>query len=174
MKTHIIRLSNQFPKSHPRAGQPTYFVEGLLYSLGCPDCSGSGCRGNETCRSCIRNGSGVHKLHTLRTNYDYWAPRIREVQEGKAVLRAEYWPEVPYRCKPQTIWTLTAAHGVGLQKVEFIDNNLMVIDKTIIRPEIEVAGNDGLSHRDFLDWFRGYNLSEPLAMIHFTTFRYEQ
>ncbi len=172
MKTHIIRLSNRFPKSHPRAGQPTYFVENLMFALRCPDCQNGERQEGEFCRvcNCRRNIPG-RKIHTLRANYDYWAPRIREVQEGRAVLRAEYWPEVPYRCKPAKIWTLTAAHGVGIQKVELADLGIVVIDG-ISHSEIEVAGNDGLSYADFVNWFKGYDLSKPLAMIHFTPFRY--
>jgi hypothetical protein len=36
----------------------------------------------------------------------------------------------------------------------------------------DVAKNDGLSLQDFKDYFKGYDLSEPLAIIHFTKFRY--
>jgi hypothetical protein len=35
-----------------------------------------------------------------------------------------------------------------------------------------LAKNDGLSLDDFKEWFKGYDLSKPLALIHFTKFRY--
>jgi len=37
---------------------------------------------------------------------------------------------------------------------------------------LQLANNDGLSAEDFEAWFKGYNLSEPMAIIHFTEFRY--
>lgn len=35
-----------------------------------------------------------------------------------------------------------------------------------------LAKNDGLSLEDFKAWFKNYDLSEPLAIIQFTKFRY--
>ena len=35
-----------------------------------------------------------------------------------------------------------------------------------------MAKNDGLVLRDWLPFFKGHNLMEPLAIIHFTPFRY--
>ena len=36
-------------------------------------------------------------------------------------------------------------------------------------PNIEdLAKHDGLSFEDWREWFKGYDLSEPLAIIHFT------
>lgn len=32
--------------------------------------------------------------------------------------------------------------------------------------------NDGLSEVDWRNWFERYDLTEPLAVIHFTKFRY--
>lgn len=85
----------------------------------------------------------------------------------------------PYKSKQVEIAQLTANEGVGIQKLIFIDNNIML-------PVIEYgsgnefksmdrymfAKNDGLSFKDWKAWFRNYNLSNPLAIIHFTNFRY--
>ena len=92
MKTYAITLSKHFLTTHKRAGEDTDFKEKFL------------------------NGE---KIHTIRANYPLWEKRIKEVQEGNAVL-----------------------------------------------------SNDGLSFEDWEDWFRGYDLSKPLAIIHFTKFRY--
>ena len=35
-----------------------------------------------------------------------------------------------------------------------------------------LAHNDGLSEVDWRNWFERYDLTEPLAVIHFTKFRY--
>ena len=37
----------------------------------------------------------------------------------------------------------------------------------------ELAKNDGLTLPDFKEWFYKYDLSTPMAIIHFTKFRYE-
>jgi hypothetical protein len=50
----------------------------------------------------------------------------------------------------------------------------MKIDEIIERLEYynELSKNDGLSLPDFKAWFKNYDLSEPMAIIHFTKFRY--
>ena len=35
-----------------------------------------------------------------------------------------------------------------------------------------LSKNDGVSFIDWLEWFKGYNFNRPLAIIHFTPFRY--
>lgn len=37
---------------------------------------------------------------------------------------------------------------------------------------INVANNDGLKYLDWRRWFKDYDLSKPLAVVHFTKFRY--
>lgn len=36
----------------------------------------------------------------------------------------------------------------------------------------DLAANDGLFFNDWYDWFKGYDIREPLAIIHLTKFRY--
>lgn len=38
--------------------------------------------------------------------------------------------------------------------------------------KVDLANNDGLSLNDWLYWFKDYNYKEPMAIIHFTKFRY--
>ena len=144
-------LSKTFPKGHLHAGEQTFFEEKL----------------------------GISKLHTIRANYSLWEHRIAEIQAGKGVLSIRQWVDEPYRSKQIEIAQLTANEGVGIQKLIFIDNNIML-------PVIEYgsgnefksmdrymfAKNDGLSFKDWEAWFRNYDLSNPLAIIHFTNFRY--
>lgn len=37
-----------------------------------------------------------------------------------------------------------------------------------------LAKNDGLSLDDWIEWFRSYDISESMAVIHFTSFRYRE
>lgn len=65
-------VSRFFPAGHPKAGQPTGFVEKILAG---------------------------EKIHTIRSNRKLWEQRIKEVQKGKAVISLRYWSGMPYRSK---------------------------------------------------------------------------
>ena len=146
MKTYVITLSRNFLAYHKRAGEETHFKEKFL--------------------------SG-EKLHTIRANYPLWEKRIKEVQEGRAVLSIRQWTGKPYRSKQVEIATLTAENGVGLQRLEFTDCRLRFpYSDSEWTSMVSLAKNDGLSLNDWVDWFGGYDLSEPMAIIHFTKFRY--
>lgn len=150
MKTYVITLSKAFPATHPLKGEPTGFREAFR----------------------------KNKLHTIRANYPLWKKRIAEVQRGEAVLSVRQWSGRPYMSKQTTIATLTADDGVGIQQLRFhpdadgcilwqrfdIDGHYNNI--------INVANNDGLKYLDWRRWFKDYDLSKPLAIIHFTKFRY--
>lgn len=146
MKTYVITLSRNFLAYHKRAGEETHFKEKFL--------------------------SG-EKLHTIRANYPLWEKRIKEVQEGRAILSIRQWTGNPYRSKQVEIATLTAKNGVGLQRLEFTDCRLRFpYTDSEWTSMVSLAKNDGLSLNDWVDWFGGYDLSEPMAIIHFTKFRY--
>ena len=151
MKKYIITLSKFFLKQHIRAGEETGFKDSFLKGK---------------------------KVHTIRANYNLWEARIKEVQEGKAVLSIRQWFELPYRSKQDEITGLSNEDGVGIQKLTFnkdsngeffleefnIDGKYIEFDK--------LAANDGLLTEDWYRWFKRYDLSKPMAVIHFTSFRY--
>lgn len=145
MKTYVLTLSKVFPKTHKRAGEETKFETYCLLGI---------------------------KKHTIRANYPLWEKRIAEIQQGKAVLSVRQWTGMPYRSKQVEIARLTAVHGVGIQMLKMID----LFRPTIIdghKVELpDLAANDGLSFNDWYEWFKGYDLKEPLVIIHFTKFRY--
>ena len=74
---------------------------------------------------------------------------------------------------------LTKDDGIGIQKLEFPFGTL---DEAMIEDAEHVgmfggiaqtlAINDGLSLEDWKAWFRGYDITKPLAVINFTKFRY--
>lgn len=146
IKTYVIALSQHFLATHKRAGEPTDFKEKFL------------------------NGE---KIHTIRANYPLWEKRVKEVQEGRAVLSIRQWTGKPYRSKQVEIAMLTAENDVGVQKLEFYNNTLGLCHIGIVyQRKYELAHNDGLSFEDWEEWFKGYDLSKPMAIIHFTKFRY--
>lgn len=159
MKTYIIMLSKLFPTTHPLAGTPTFFREKVLASE---------CHNNEY----------WNKIHTIRANYPLWEKRIKEVVQGNAMLSLRQWTDKPYRSKTVEITRLGAADGVGIQMLRFDhDRNGMVslnfLDIDGKYPSVQnLAYNDGLTLEAWRDWFRFSDLNQPLAVIHFTHFRY--
>lgn len=157
MKTYVITLSRNFLANHKRAGEETHFKEKFILGQGLTD----------------YDTPSMAKIHTIRANYPLWEKRIKEVQEGRAVLSIRQWTGKPYRSKQVEIAMLTDRNGVGVQKLEFTDCRLRF---PYIASEwtsmVSIAKHDGLSLNDWVEWFGGYDLSKPLAIIHFTKFRY--
>ena len=152
-------LSRQFPVSHPRAGEGTSFNTKILNTV-------------------FHNNASWQKIHTIRANWKLWCDRIYEVRQGKAILSLRQWRDKPYRSKTFEITRLTAADGVGVQMLRFYkDRDGMVswnrfdIDGKYLDIET-LAHNDGLTLEDWKAWFKDYDFSKPLAVIHFTPFRY--
>ena len=157
MKTYVVMLSEKFPKGHKKAGITTGFAKLLDIGINTP-------------------AYALHlrkrKIHTIRANYPLWEQRISEIQAGRAVLSVRQWEGKPYRSKQVEIRILTAKDGVGIQMLKMID---------LFRPAIingnkvelpVLAANDGLSFNDWYEWFKAYDLNKPLAIIHFSEFRY--
>lgn len=99
------------------------------------------------------------------------------IAAGDACLSVREWMGAPYRSKQREIARLTKDDGIGLQQLTDIDTNAYCfypcvrienrdIDKVL------VATNDGLSLDDWRQWFKNYDHLKPLAIIHFTNFRY--
>lgn len=157
MKTYVITLSRHFLANHKRAGEETHFKEKFLLGQGLID----------------YDTPSLAKIHTIRANYPLWEKRIKEVQEGRAVLSVRQWTGKPYRSKQVEIAMLTAENGVGIQRLEFTDCRLRFpyIDSEWTSM-VSIAEHDGLSLNDWVEWFNGYDHPRPLAIIHFTKFRY--
>ncbi len=178
MKTYVITLSQRFMKGHPRAWEETLFKDKLLLALGCKDCNEQQDLSGENiseCNGCWR-ATYFPKIHTIRANYPLWEKRMKEVQDGKACLSIRQWSGKPYRSPQIEIARLTAEDGVGIQKLRYQadyftgEYGFFVSGKEISTHEL--ANNDGLMYNDWAAWFKGYDLSQPLAIIHFTKFRY--
>jgi hypothetical protein len=162
MKTYFLLISQYFPATHPRKGECTNFCDKIL--VGCIFDQSNSTKGS------------LRKIHTIRANYNLWKKRIDEVNAGEAVLSLRYWTGRPRHSKQQEVVTFSRGSGIGVQKICFPKNSdpvvyddfgyLCKVGKTIL------AKNDGLSFDDFEAWFKGYDLSKPMAIIHFPYFRY--
>ncbi|MBQ7697752.1 MAG: hypothetical protein IJT35_04135 [Paludibacteraceae bacterium] len=175
MKTYYLTLSQTFPATHPRKGEPTDFRTKLLSA-----------RYRQEGGTLYTASDGKCKLHTIRANYPFWAKRFEQINAGEAVLSVRQWSGKPYRSKMIEICRLTKDDGIGIQRLKFasdrdgqqcwwnfsIDGRYCHYDTKADYVPNELAENDGLSYKDWQDWFRNYDLSKPLAIIHFTNFRY--
>lgn len=175
MITYYLTLSQVFPSTHPRAGEATQFKSALNSAIMCARCQE---RPKGMCMGeCV---TGYRKLHTIRANYDFWAKRFEKIATGEAVLSIREWVGKPYGrgSTQREIALLTREDGIGIQKLEFWQDrhgnegwNWFQIEGAY--PVLNtVAENDGLSLKDWKDWFCDYDLLKPMAIIHFTKFRY--
>lgn len=147
MKTYVLTLSEVFPTNHARAGEPTGFRENLRKT----------------------------KIHTIRANYEFWRKRFDKIDAGEAVLSIRQWVGKPYGkdSTQRELCRLTCEDGIGIERLMF--------DKSLLLPHVNykpvgignLANNDGLSLDDWKEWFKHCDLKKPLAVIHFTKFRYK-
>lgn len=146
MKTYVLMLSKQFPTFHERAGEPTGFQHTLLTT----------------------------KIHTIRANFELWSKRIQQVSDGLACISIRQWEGLPYRGRTEEILKLYAKDGVGIQRLHFHWGTILdpVVDYIKSVDPVNLAHNDGLSTKDWSQWLCHYDLTKPMAIIHFTQFRY--
>jgi len=173
IKTYVLMVSTKYPSYHKKKGERTKFVCKILHTINYDGgIEMYNICGNECKSSCERRMLD-QKLHTIRANYPLWEKRIKEVQEGKAVLSIRYWSGKPYNSKQVEVCQLDKDSGIGIQKLEF-DSLLGIFidsyDSDITKKDL--AQNDGLSLDDFKEWFKPYDLSEPMAVIWFVNKRY--
>ncbi len=156
MNTYVITLSQVFPVTHCRAGEETGFKDKFLAAIG-------------------KQEGDWKKLHTIRANYELWKKRFEKIAQGKACLSVRQWTGKSYASKQVEIARLTREDGIGIQKMTVAGCAVihpMFADETAVSAK-ELAHNDGLSSLDWNNWFSRYDLTEPLAIIHFTSFRYK-
>ena len=151
-----IKFSPFFQKTHPCAGQPTYFIEKIWRYLidSCTDPAEK--KELQTISFFYLNqfdrelwdvskiDSMSNKSHTIRKGHrfkagEYFAPKV--------------WTGKPYRSK-----TYQFAPAIEIKKVfDFkITNNQVLIDGMLYATLDlnRVAKNDGLRLCDFFDWFQ--------------------
>jgi hypothetical protein len=162
-KKYVITLSQVFPVTHCRAGEETGFKDKFLAAIG-------------------KEVGDWLKLHTIRANCELWKKRFEEIEADMACLCIHQWSGRPYRSKQVEIARLTREDGIGIQELK-IDKSTVegctalygfVNGHTQNHNEFfeTLAHNDGLAFADWYEWFKGYDLSKPLVIIHFTKFRY--
>lgn len=147
-------LSREFPKTHPKAGEPTDFN--------------------------IYIEKGIKK-HTFRENAELWEHRAEEINSGRAILSVRQWSGKPYERGSHQI-EIARHTKLGIQRVKI--SFFAPFDKCISVKQdngdihypliFEVAQNDGLSPDDFLCWFHSDNKNKFYhgVILHFSDLRY--
>ena len=160
-----VSVSRTFPATHPRKGEETFFVDRISNSMDRSP--------YEAHLSPEQKREYIKKCHTIRGNFDVWVKRFEKINKGEAILELYYWSGKPYNSKCITICQLGKDHEIGIQKIEFDDYLYSaLIDGNRFGEVHNLALNDGLTYADFEAWFKGADLSKPMAIIHFTNFRY--
>lgn len=154
----VLTFSRHFPKGHPRAGQPTYFVEKILNSLGIKTASELLPGVHDIINDFLMLDSEYVKHHTIRAGHrwkvgDKFSPRV--------------WSGKPYQSKQITIgpdieikqiWDIeiTQANIGNVQRVKVKINNVdfCYIGISVMANIIDLANNDGLALTDFVSWFQ--------------------
>jgi hypothetical protein len=163
--SRVITFSRVFPSYHPRAGEPTYFVEKVWNSIAY-DLNIYAEQFPIPYKELGIDFSKIkdtdQKHHTIRAGHqwkvgDKFSPRV--------------WSGISYNSKQITfapdieikkLWNLKIVRQTDgiLQSYE-----IMINDKWFVAPGIEIWTNDGLTYNDFCDWFR---MDKAKKEVHFT------
>lgn len=144
----VVTLGKHFGPKHPRKGQETDFI------------------------AKVADG---RKVHTCRSNYEYWRAKIEKITATGGLLSVRQWSGKAYR-SPQEVITEIPAGIVGVQKLELRREKCVVNhyaeeqqEKPIVSisyydysAEVDgcpvsldiLAENDGLTVDDFKAWFK--------------------
>jgi hypothetical protein len=139
----VITFSRQFPKYHPKAGQPTYFKEKLLHSLLSMDVINLYSPFVTDVELNLKHFCEGTKNHTIRAGNrwkvgDKFSPRE--------------WSEKPYNSKMTTI-----APDIEIKKIfdfEITNNEIYINGQSSSFTNLDIAINDGLDYKDLLQWFQ--------------------
>jgi hypothetical protein len=148
--SRVITFSRTYPSYHPKAGQPTYFVEKIYKSILKP-IDHVPITGIENSLSLFALADALPKHHTIRAGHrwkigDWFSPRV--------------WSGIPYRSKQiqfasdiqvKKVWNFEVCRGKAIcddDIIFFLEN---YIPSTSLYNEI--AQNDGLTLDDLYGWF---------------------
>jgi hypothetical protein len=148
----VLTYSQRFPKGHPKAGQPTYFVEKVM--------------------ACLADVVPGWKMKNDFVQYDWYEyynctmPKGHTVRIGNhwkagdmASLRV--WSGLPYRSKQiefaqveiKKVWAFEL-RPVKVHLAREIEIYGFINDELVTKPEAKLlASNDGLTVEDFESWF---------------------
>lgn len=167
----VITFSRSFPKGHPRAGEPTYFVEKILNKYF----SNAGGWCNNQVEKAVANYT---RIMGHINNPNHYAAKVHTVRAGNRWKAGEWFsPRVwgndinpksgksgPYQSKQiefappimiEKVWPITIYPDAEHKFVIHIkDRYVADWEGTANITQKELAANDGLTKADFLSWFK--------------------
>jgi hypothetical protein len=152
----VIIFSRAFPAYHPKAGEPTYFVEKIwAYFL----------QKNSPMFPWWMKAMEDRGIASVRDSYDY-NPKLHTIRAGYRWKVGDKFSPRVWSGKPYASKQITIAPDMEVKKVwdfEIDENGVIAIGGKYYFDEIDefgfvgyeiLAANDGLSERDFLGWFK--------------------
>jgi hypothetical protein len=147
--SRVITFSRYFPKSHPKAGKPTFFVEKIYKSLFVMKCVPS---------------ELVKDFNFAVMNDDEYLPKHHTVRNGSRwkvgdKFSPRVWSGKPYNSKQIIISsdiTITKVYNITILVLDFGKLGLQAvvsIDGKFFDKIETLSMNDGLFVDDFLNWF---------------------
>lgn len=146
-----IIVSTKFQSTHPKKGDPTYFIEKIVKGL-----DGNG-----------KVDSYITKMVSEKEGKEIIVPKFHTIRKGNRFkvgdrVNFKIWSDKPYRSKK-----VIFARDVEIKKTwnfEMDDNGVYAIDGKYI--DIQdypvLAANDGLSEEDMFFWFMP-DYSNPIS-----------
>lgn len=147
----VITFSRTFPAYHPKAGQPTYFVEKFWESQ----------QRQEVLTKYIQDYKSSNDF-----NYTKYGAKHHTIRAGKRRKEGDYfsprvWSGKPYNTSqiiiaPDTLITKIYDFEINDRGYVFINGKRLWTDLStpLIKDIKEIATNDGLSSEDLLAWFK--------------------
>lgn len=148
--TKVRTLSRTFMKGHPRAGEPTFFVEKFLLSRMSMGITIKELKKYDSLVSPEAKAK-LPKHHTIRMGRHF---------KANDELTLAVWSGKPYRSKQVKLWTgpIRSVNILIIVRHTYVKISKDVTDglvDTITPLNIyKVANNDGLEYHDFLEWFK--------------------
>lgn len=137
----VLTFSRHFPQGHPKAGQPTHFVEKI-----------------EACLADIIPGWEMSKtftLHEWEPYYNCTMPKHHTIRAGNRfkpgdMVSLRVWSDKPYRSKQIEFAQveIKKTWDIEINEFWFINGEMLEHEKVI-----DLAANDGLTYFDFISWF---------------------
>lgn len=167
MKPIVIIVSRQFQTKHPRKGQPTDFADKIRNAIAVM---------NKRKQLSNNEPPTALKLHTLRGDLQKWTKYFELINAGTHYLSIRVWAGRPRQSAQVEVLRLTKDNMIGLQRLDFVFDKTgksftVMVDRKVI-PVDKLANNDGLSLNDWLAWMKDEDLTQPMAVVQFTSFRY--
>jgi hypothetical protein len=152
--SRFITFSRQFPAYHPKAVQPTCFVEKIWNSLPNMIIPYTKLR--------ILNPEQPYRVfdlwETIQDGYMQLGPKHHTIRAGHRWKVGDKFSPRVWSGKPYASKMITIAPDIEIKKVwKFeISNNTLILDGKELSPAqwIELAKNDGLKVGEMLNWFR--------------------